>query len=74
MLYENLSADCNGEMKRTQDFLGVDYEVVKPSTYKQCNHYPDPMKMLSVHTCIVAGLVLLLLGSFLIPILEALGI
>jgi len=35
VLYEHLSRDYQSEMKRVQDFLGVDYEFVKPSTYKQ---------------------------------------
>lgn len=35
VLYENLSSDYVSEMKRIQDFLGVDYEVTKPTTYKQ---------------------------------------
>lgn len=35
VLYENLSFDYQSEMKRVQDFLGVNYEFVKPSTYKQ---------------------------------------
>lgn len=37
VLYENLSNDYENEMKRIQEFLGVDYEVVTPSTYKQSN-------------------------------------
>lgn len=37
VLYENLSNDYKNEMKRIQEFLGVDYEVVRPSTYKQSN-------------------------------------
>jgi len=35
VLYENLSGDYENEMKRIQEFLGVDYEVVKPLTHKQ---------------------------------------
>lgn len=35
--YEDLSDDYESEMKRIQEFLGVNYEVVKPSTYKQSN-------------------------------------
>ena len=35
ILYEDLTYNYKGEMKRIQDFLGVDYEVVKPLTHKQ---------------------------------------
>ena len=35
VFYEDLYSDREREMKRIQEFLGVDYEVVKPSTYKQ---------------------------------------
>jgi LPS sulfotransferase NodH len=33
--YENLSRNYENEVKRIQEFLGVNYESVKPSTYKQ---------------------------------------
>lgn len=39
VLYENLSSDYESEMKRIQEFLGVDYQVVRPLTYKQI-HQP----------------------------------
>jgi LPS sulfotransferase NodH len=35
VLYENLSSDYENEMRRIQEFLGVDYQVLKPLTYKQ---------------------------------------
>lgn len=35
ILYEALAADYDAEMKRVQDFLGLQYEVVRPSTRKQ---------------------------------------
>lgn len=35
--YENLSNYCEDEIKRIQAFLGVQYEIVKPSTFKQSN-------------------------------------
>jgi len=35
--YEDLTRDYGTEMKRIQEFLGVNYEVVRPSTYKQSN-------------------------------------
>lgn len=37
VFYENLSNHCESEMKRIQEFLGVQYESVKPSTFKQAN-------------------------------------
>jgi len=35
--YENLADDYEREMKRVQQFLGVNHEIVRPSTYKQSN-------------------------------------
>lgn len=35
--YEDLSSNCEQEMKRVQEFLEIDREPVKPSTYKQSN-------------------------------------
>lgn len=35
VLYEDLASDHRGEMRRIQEFLGVDYEVVEPRTTKQ---------------------------------------
>jgi len=35
VLYEDLSYDYEKEMKRIQDFLGIQYEPLKPSTFKQ---------------------------------------
>jgi LPS sulfotransferase NodH len=35
VLYENLCSDYEGEVRRIQEFLSVDNEVVKPLTYKQ---------------------------------------
>lgn len=35
VIYEDLSKDNESEMKRIQEFLGVNYESLKPSTYKQ---------------------------------------
>lgn len=37
VIYEDLSRDYGSEMKRVQEFLGVNFEVVQPSTYKQSN-------------------------------------
>jgi LPS sulfotransferase NodH len=33
--YESLISDYKGEMRRIQEFLGVNYEVVRPLTHKQ---------------------------------------
>lgn len=35
VFYENLSNNYASELKRIQEFLGVNYEAVKPTTYKQ---------------------------------------
>ncbi len=35
LAYEDLARDYEGEMRRVQAFLGVDYEVVRPSIHKQ---------------------------------------
>jgi hypothetical protein len=35
VLYEDLAQDYEREMARIQAFLGVDYQAVKPSTFKQ---------------------------------------
>jgi LPS sulfotransferase NodH len=35
LFYEELSRDYRGEMRRVQQFLGVDYQEVVPATYKQ---------------------------------------
>ena len=35
VIYEDLCNNYQGELKRIQEVLGVDYEDVKPSTYKQ---------------------------------------
>ncbi len=35
VFYEDLCNHREREMKRIQEFLGVDYEIVEPSTYKQ---------------------------------------
>lgn len=35
VFYEDLCRDFNGETKRIQEFLGVECEALKPSTYKQ---------------------------------------
>jgi LPS sulfotransferase NodH len=35
LIYEDLSEGYSREMKRVQNFLGVNYENVQPSTYKQ---------------------------------------
>lgn len=37
VFYENLSNHCESEMKRIQEFLGIQYEGVKPSTFMQSN-------------------------------------
>lgn len=37
VFYENLCNHCESEIKRIQEFLGVRYEIVKPTTYKQSN-------------------------------------
>lgn len=37
VFYENLCKHCESEIKRIQEFLGVRYEIVKPTTYKQSN-------------------------------------
>jgi hypothetical protein len=37
LIYEDLSKEYTREMKRVQNFLGVNYEMVQPSTYKQAN-------------------------------------
>lgn len=35
LAYEDLARDYEGEMRRVFDFLGVDYEAVRPSIHKQ---------------------------------------
>lgn len=35
VVYEKLTKNYEEQMKRIQEFLGVDYEIVKPATYKQ---------------------------------------
>ena len=35
VFYENIANNFEGKMKHIQEFLGVKYEVVRPSTYKQ---------------------------------------
>ena len=37
VFYEDLLSDCEGEMRKILEFLEVEYEPVKPSTYKQNN-------------------------------------
>jgi LPS sulfotransferase NodH len=37
LIYEDLSKEYTREMKHVQNFLGVNYESVQPSTYKQAN-------------------------------------
>lgn len=37
VFYRDLSSNYESEMRRIQEFLGVDYEVVKPTTYRQSN-------------------------------------
>ncbi|MBE7443828.1 MAG: sulfotransferase domain-containing protein [Planctomycetia bacterium] len=35
VFYENLSKNYNDEIRRVQEFLGINYEVARPSTYQQ---------------------------------------
>lgn len=37
IVYERLATDYRNEMKRVQDFLGVERENLQPATYKQAN-------------------------------------
>lgn len=37
VIYEDLADDYASKIKEIQEFLGVNYEAVKPSTYKQSN-------------------------------------
>lgn len=37
LIYENLTADCKGETRRVQEFLGLSPMCLSPNTYKQAN-------------------------------------